>query len=63
VASDEEKKQILKTQKLTMALIGSAVSAILVMPIIGLLAPSILGASACHFGLRRIEESRALAVK
>jgi hypothetical protein len=59
MVTEEERRTIIESSRISMLLIGTALSALFLLPIVGLFAPSILGTSVCHLCMRQTIKLRA----
>lgn len=59
LATDGEVRQVIKGSRVDMTVLGVACTALTLVPLLGLLAPVIMGASACHLTMRRLSILRA----
>jgi uncharacterized protein involved in cysteine biosynthesis len=53
---ESDRRTIIESNRLTMLLIGALLEGVVLIPIIGLFAPSILGMSVCHLCMRQTEK-------
>ena len=54
LASNEQRRALLKTQRLELAVLGVAGSLFMLVPVIGFVGPVALGAGVCHLGMRSL---------
>lgn len=54
VATGNEVRQLLRCNRLGMLLLGVLLSALILIPPLGLLAPGLIGSCVCHFAFRRL---------
>lgn len=62
LATDDEVRQIIQGSRADMTVLGLACTALTLVPLLGLFAPVIMGASACHLTMRRLTVLRAAAL-
>jgi uncharacterized protein involved in cysteine biosynthesis len=55
LVSERDRRTIIESNRLTMLLIGALLEGVVLIPMIGLFAPSILGMSVCHLCMRQTE--------
>jgi hypothetical protein len=60
LVSESERRAIIESNRLTMLLIGALLEGIVLIPIVGLFAPSILGLSVCHLCMRQTKKLQLL---
>lgn len=53
LVSDSDRRKIIESNRLSMLLIGALLEGLVLIPIVGLFAPSILGTSVCHLCMRQ----------
>jgi hypothetical protein len=53
LVSEKDRRAIIESNRLTMLLIGAMLGGLVLLPILGLFAPSILGMSVCHLCMRQ----------
>ncbi|MFO1251135.1 MAG: EI24 domain-containing protein [Inhella sp.] len=59
VASPQEQRAFVRSHRMSLLLLGLALPVLLLVPLVGLLAPGWLGASVCHLGMRHLQATRA----
>ena len=59
VATPDEQRQFIRSRRFSLALLGLALSLLMVVPLAGLLAPTLMGASVCHLALRHVAATRS----
>lgn len=58
VATDDERRAVIRSQRLNMLLLGLLGTLLMLVPLAGLVAPSVLGASVCHLCMRQVVRMR-----
>jgi len=58
LVSNEDRRTIIESNRLSMLLIGGLLEGLMLIPIVGFFAPSILGTSVCHLCMRQTEKLR-----
>lgn len=53
LVSESDRRKIIESNRLSMLLIGALLGGLVLIPVIGLFAPSILGTSVCHLCMRQ----------
>ncbi len=53
LVSESDRRKIIESNRLSMLLIGAMLEGLVLIPIVGLFAPSILGTSVCHLCMRQ----------
>lgn len=59
VATPDEQRQFIRGRRFSLALLGLAMALLMVVPLAGLLAPTLMGASVCHLALRHVAATRS----
>jgi hypothetical protein len=59
LVTNEERRQIIEGNRLTMTLIGAMIEGLMLVPIVDLFVPSILGAAVCHLSMRQAKKMRS----
>ncbi len=61
LVNDEQRRALLKSKRLELAVLGVAGSLFMLVPVIGIVGPVALGAGVCHLGMRSLVRKGAAA--
>jgi hypothetical protein len=59
VATPQEQREFIRSRRFGLALLGLAMTLLMLVPLAGLLAPTLMGASVCHLALRQVAAARS----